>query len=54
MSLMRTIVCVLLPPAAVIDKGCGSLLLVIILWLLGWMPGVIATMVICAGSNKNE
>jgi len=48
MSLLRVIVCILLPPAAVIDKGCGSLLLVTVLWLCGWVPGVIAAMVVCS------
>ncbi|MCF6284328.1 MAG: YqaE/Pmp3 family membrane protein [Candidatus Hydrogenedentes bacterium] len=47
MSLLRGIVCLLLPPAAVYDKGCGSILLVTVLWLLGWVPGVIAAMIIC-------
>jgi uncharacterized membrane protein YqaE (UPF0057 family) len=47
MSLLRAIVCIVLPPAAVYDKGCGAILLVTILWLLGWIPGVIAAMIIC-------
>ncbi len=47
MSILRAIVCILLPPLAVLDKGCGSLLLVTILWLLGWIPGIIGAMIIC-------
>ncbi len=47
MGLGRAILCLLLPPLAVIDKGCGSLLLVTVLWLCGWIPGVIAAVVIC-------
>ena len=31
MSCMRVLVCFLFPPLAVIDKGCGSILLVSIL-----------------------
>jgi len=46
MSCLRAIVCLLLPPLAVIDKGCGSILLVTILTLVGWIPGVIAAIVI--------
>jgi uncharacterized membrane protein YqaE (UPF0057 family) len=47
MSIGRAILCILLPPLAVFDKGCGSLLIVTILWVLGWIPGVIAALVIC-------
>ena len=37
---------ILFPPFAVIDQGCGSLLIVFILTLCGWVPGVIAALVI--------
>jgi len=48
MGFWRALLCILLPPAAVYDKGCGSILLVFILWLVGWVPGVIAALVICS------
>ena len=47
MSCTRAILCVLLPPLAVLDKGCGSILLVTLLTLAGWVPGVLAALVIC-------
>ena len=47
MSLLRAIVCVIFPPLGVYDKGCGNILLVGILTLIGWIPGVIAAMVVC-------
>ena len=47
MSLLRAIVCILLPPAAVLDKGCGSILIVTVLTLIGWVPGIIAAMIMC-------
>ena len=47
MSILRALACFLLPPAAVYDKGCGSILIVFLLWLVGWIPGVIAAMIIC-------
>lgn len=50
MTLLRAIVCLLLPPAAVYDKGLGSILIVTVLWLCMWIPGVIAALVIC---NRN-
>jgi uncharacterized membrane protein YqaE (UPF0057 family) len=43
----RAILCVILPPLAVIDKGCGSILLVTLLTIVGWVPGVIAALIIC-------
>lgn len=54
MSLLRAIVCVLLPPLAVIDKGCGPLLLTIILTLAGWVPGILAALFICYKSPHND
>jgi uncharacterized membrane protein YqaE (UPF0057 family) len=50
MSIGRVILCILFPPLAVLDKGCGSILLVILLTIAGWVPGVIAALIIC---NKN-
>jgi uncharacterized membrane protein YqaE (UPF0057 family) len=47
MGIVRAIVCILLPPFAVMDKGCGSILLVFVLRLAGWVPGIIAALIIC-------
>lgn len=52
MSLIRVLLCILLPPLAVLDKGCGSILLVAILTLLGWIPGAIASLIISMGSSN--
>jgi uncharacterized membrane protein YqaE (UPF0057 family) len=46
MSCLRVLVCLLFPPLAVIDKGCGSILLVTILTLVGWVPGVLGALII--------
>lgn len=46
MSLLRAIVCLLLPPLAVIDRGCGTVLIVTALTIAGWVPGVIAALVL--------
>lgn len=46
MSLWRVILCIIFPPLAVMDKGCGSVLIVLILTCLGWIPGVIAALII--------
>jgi uncharacterized membrane protein YqaE (UPF0057 family) len=46
MDIGRIIVAVLLPPLAVIDKGCGAILIVTLLWLFGWIPGVVAALIL--------
>lgn len=46
MSCVRVILSIIFPPLAVVDKGCGSFLIVFILTLLGWIPGVIAALII--------
>lgn len=46
MSCLRVFVCLVFPPLAVIDKGCGSILITTVLTLVGWVPGVIAALVI--------
>ncbi|HHW96500.1 MAG: YqaE/Pmp3 family membrane protein [Myxococcota bacterium] len=47
----RVALCVLFPPLAVLDKGCGSIVLVTLLTLAGWVPGVIGALVI--NNNKS-
>ena len=47
MSCGRAILCIVLPPLAVVDKGCGSIVIVTLLTLAGWVPGVLAAVVIC-------
>ncbi len=46
MSIWRVILAILFPPLAVIDKGCGSVVITFLLTLAGWVPGVIAALVI--------
>ena len=46
MSIWRVILAILFPPLAVIGKGCGSIIIVFLLTLCGWVPGVIAALVI--------
>lgn len=50
MSLLRVLLAIIFPPLAVLDRGCGSVLIVFILTCIGWVPGVIAALVIL---NKN-
>jgi uncharacterized membrane protein YqaE (UPF0057 family) len=47
MGILRAVLCVLLPPLAVVDKGYGSFFIVLILTLIGWVPGIIGALIIC-------
>ena len=51
MGIVRAVICLFCPPLAVIDKGCGSFIIVLVLTCIGWLPGVIAALVIC---NQNQ
>ena len=51
MSFLRVLLSILFPPLAVYDCGCGSMLIVFLLTLCGWVPGVIAALIIL---NKNK
>ncbi|MBN1285018.1 MAG: YqaE/Pmp3 family membrane protein [Anaerolineae bacterium] len=53
MSCMRAILCILFPPFAVLDRGCGTVLIVFLLTLVGWVPGAIAALFLnAAAQNK--
>jgi uncharacterized membrane protein YqaE (UPF0057 family) len=41
----RVLLAILLPPLAVLDKGCGPVLVVTLLTILGWIPGIIGAFV---------
>ncbi len=46
MGLGRAILCIIFPPLAVLDRGCGTVLIVFLLTLAGWIPGVIAALLL--------
>jgi len=46
----KVLLAILFPPLAVLDKGCGSIVIVTILTFFGWVPGVIAAIII---NNKD-
>jgi uncharacterized membrane protein YqaE (UPF0057 family) len=47
MGCFRAVFCIIFPPIAVLDKGCGSILLVTVLTLCAWVPGVLGALIIC-------
>lgn len=52
MSFWRVLLAILFPPLSVLDKGCGSVLIVLLLTLCGWIPGVIAALIILNNPNR--
>jgi uncharacterized membrane protein YqaE (UPF0057 family) len=46
MSCGRAILCIIFPPLAVLDRGCGTVLIVFALTLAGWVPGAIAALLL--------
>jgi uncharacterized membrane protein YqaE (UPF0057 family) len=42
----RALLCILFPPLAVLDRGCGTVIIVFALTLAGWIPGAIAALLI--------
>ena len=54
MSCLRALLAIIFPPLAVCDKGCGSFLIVTILSFCGWIPGVIAALIILNKIEQNK
>lgn len=52
MSFWRAILAIIFPPLAVVDKGCGSLLIVTLLTVMGWIPGVIAALIVLTNPKR--
>ncbi|HPG41244.1 MAG TPA: YqaE/Pmp3 family membrane protein [bacterium] len=54
MGFFRALICIIFPPLAVLDKGCGSILITVLLTLAGWVPGVIAALIINTRYKKEK
>jgi len=52
MTCGQALLCIILPPLAVLDKGCGTVLIVALLTLFGWVPGAIAALVITSQQSQ--
>ena len=52
MPFWRALLILLCPPLAVCDQGCGSFLIVCVLTLAAWVPGVIAALIILSKSDN--
>lgn len=42
----RALLCILFPPLAVLDRGLGTVLIVLLLTIAGWVPGALAALVL--------
>ena len=51
MNCLQVLLAIIFPPLAVYDRGCGSMFIVFLLTLCGWIPGVIGALIIL---NKND
>ena len=49
---IRYLLCLIFPPLAVFDKGCGTMLLVLLFTLFGWLPGTIVALIICLADER--
>ena len=52
MGIFRVLLAIFFPPLSVLDKGCGSILIVLLLTICGWVPGVIAALVILNNPDR--
>ena len=50
--IIRILLSIIFPPLAVYDKGSGAIILVLILTLIGWLPGTIAALIICLSGRQ--
>jgi len=41
-------------PLAVLDKGCGTILLIAVLTLIGWVPGIIGALIVNLNDQKQK
>ena len=54
MSCGRAILCIIFPPLAVVDRGCGTILIVLALTIAGWIPGALAALYLNAQEDKRK
>jgi len=52
MDIRRLILAVIMPPAAVMNKEAGTIMLTGLLTVLGWVPGVVAALVMISQEQK--
>jgi len=54
MDIRRLILAVIMPPAAVMNKEAGTIMLTGLLTVLGWVPGVVAALIMINQEQKQK
>lgn len=55
MGCLRALVCLIFPPLAVIDRGCGAIIITTVLTFAGvWVGGVLAALFINYMAEQRE
>jgi len=54
MDIKRLMLAVVLPPAAVMNKEAGTIMLTGLLTVFGWVPGVVAALVMISREKSTE
>jgi uncharacterized membrane protein YqaE (UPF0057 family) len=54
MDIRRLILAFILPPAAVMNKEAGTIMLTGMLTLWGWIPGVVAALVMISQEQRRK
>ncbi len=49
----RALLCIIFPPLAVVDRGCGTIVIVFLLTVAGWVPGAIAALILNYQAAQN-
>ncbi len=52
MGIGKGCLCIILPPLAVTDKGCGTVMVIFVLTLCGWVPGAIGALIVCSNAAR--
>ena len=50
----RALLCIIFPPLAVVDRGCGTIVLVLLLTMAAWAPGAIAALLVNIMATREE
>ena len=51
-TILRYLLCIIFPPLAVANRGCATMMIVLLFTLLAWIPGVIFAFLICRNDRN--
>ena len=50
--IIKYLLCIIFPPLAVANRGCATMMIVLMFTLLGWIPGVIFAFLVCLNDRN--